>query len=156
MYKRLYRSPTDKIIGGVCGGLGEYLSVDPVFVRLLAVILLLFSHGFGFVAYVISWIIIPRRDPEVAVGYDRPMGEKPVSGWRLYLPGLILIAIGLLLLARDFWYWFDWDVFWPVFLIIAGLYLVLRRGKYQEQAGEELNSADIHNGPKTENGGSQV
>lgn len=73
MQKKLYRSPTDKILGGICGGLGEYLNVDPVFVRVITVVFMLFSHGFGFVAYAIAWIIIPRRDPEVAVGFDRPV-----------------------------------------------------------------------------------
>ncbi len=58
--KRLYRSANDKILGGVCGGIAEYLGVDPVIIRLLWVIGTL-AWGTGIIAYVIAWIIIPRN-----------------------------------------------------------------------------------------------
>lgn len=57
--KRLYRSSTDKIFLGVCGGIGEYLDVDPTIIRLLAVIL--GFTGSGFVAYLVAAIIMPER-----------------------------------------------------------------------------------------------
>jgi phage shock protein C len=60
MNKKLYLSDTNKKIGGVCGGLGEYLGIDPTLVR-LALILLFFLGGTGLLAYLIAWIIIPRR-----------------------------------------------------------------------------------------------
>jgi phage shock protein C len=56
--KRLYRSRKDKILGGVCGGMGKYFQVDPVFCRLLWV-LALFLGGAGILVYIIAWIIIP-------------------------------------------------------------------------------------------------
>jgi phage shock protein C len=56
--KRLYRSKTDKIIGGVCGGMGEYFQIDPVIIRIIWVILI-FGMGFGLLAYLIAWLIIP-------------------------------------------------------------------------------------------------
>lgn len=58
--RRLYRSGNDKILGGVCGGIAAYLGVDPVLVRLLWVIGTL-AWGFGLLAYIIAWIIIPRN-----------------------------------------------------------------------------------------------
>jgi phage shock protein C len=58
--KRLYRSGRDKILGGVCGGIAEYLGVDPVLIRLLWIIGTL-AWGAGIVAYIIAWIIIPRN-----------------------------------------------------------------------------------------------
>jgi len=58
--KRLYRSGNDKILGGVCGGIGEYMGVDPVLVRLLWVVFA-FAFGGGILAYIIAWIIIPRN-----------------------------------------------------------------------------------------------
>ena len=59
-HKRLYRSGKDKVLGGVCAGLAEYLNVDPVLVRLLwAGIVLL--HGTGIPLYILAWIIIPRN-----------------------------------------------------------------------------------------------
>ncbi len=59
--KRLYRSGRDKVLGGVCGGIAEYLNVDPVLIRLLWVVGTIISMGVGIVLYVIAWIIIPRN-----------------------------------------------------------------------------------------------
>ena len=59
--KRLYRSKSNKVIAGVCGGIGEYFNVDPVIVRLLWVLLVL-GYGFGILAYLIAWLIIPLKN----------------------------------------------------------------------------------------------
>lgn len=59
--KRLTRSRTNRMIGGVCGGIGEYLDVDPTIVRLLWVVLTLLSVGAGIIAYLIAWLIIPQE-----------------------------------------------------------------------------------------------
>ena len=56
-YKRLHRSSTNKVIAGVCGGIGEYFNIDPVIVRILAIVI----PGFGWVAYLICAIIIPAE-----------------------------------------------------------------------------------------------
>ncbi|MBN1631166.1 MAG: PspC domain-containing protein [Thermoleophilia bacterium] len=61
MQKRLHRSRTDKMIGGVCGGLGEYFGIDPTIVRVVWVAITLFG-GAGILAYLILWIIMPQ-DP---------------------------------------------------------------------------------------------
>ena len=58
--KRLYKSNTNKVIGGVCGGLGEYFGIDPVIFRIIAV-LLIFAHGAGLLIYLIAWICMPKR-----------------------------------------------------------------------------------------------
>ena len=58
--KRLYRSRNDRILGGVCSGLAHYFEIDPVITRLLWV-LLTFAMGFGILAYLIAWIIIPEE-----------------------------------------------------------------------------------------------
>jgi phage shock protein C len=58
--KRLYRSGREKILGGVCGGISEYLGIDPVIVRILFVLAAL-AWGFGIVLYIILWIIMPRN-----------------------------------------------------------------------------------------------
>jgi phage shock protein PspC (stress-responsive transcriptional regulator) len=59
--KRLYRSSKDRILGGVCGGIGEYLGIDPVVIRLVWIIFTLLSLGIGIIAYLIAWFIIPRN-----------------------------------------------------------------------------------------------
>lgn len=58
MSKRLYRSSQDKHLGGVCGGLAEYLEIDPSLVR-IGCILLLFVAGTGVLAYLVAWLVIP-------------------------------------------------------------------------------------------------
>jgi phage shock protein C len=61
MIKRLFRSKKNKVIGGVCGGIAEYLDADPVLIRLLWVIASL-AWGAGIFAYLIAWIIMPEKD----------------------------------------------------------------------------------------------
>ena len=58
MTKRLYRSEKDKIVAGVCGGIAEYLNIDPIIVRVLF-LLAIISEGFGLMLYIILWIVIP-------------------------------------------------------------------------------------------------
>lgn len=55
--KRLYRSRRNRIIAGVCGGIGEYFNIDPVLIRILAVVI----PGFGWFAYLVCAIIIPQE-----------------------------------------------------------------------------------------------
>lgn len=58
--KRLYRSGTNKKICGVCGGIGEYLDIDPTLVRLLWVLFCCLG-GSGIIAYIICAIIMPQE-----------------------------------------------------------------------------------------------
>ncbi|HYA22085.1 MAG TPA: PspC domain-containing protein [Thermoproteota archaeon] len=58
MEKRLFRSRRDRILGGVCGGLGNYLGVDPTWIRLAWALTALF-YGTGILFYLLAWIIIP-------------------------------------------------------------------------------------------------
>ena len=62
--KRLYRSRKDKILAGICGGVGKYLDIDPIIIRLIFIVLLL-TVGSGILIYLIAWIIIPL-EPEDA------------------------------------------------------------------------------------------
>ncbi len=66
MENRLYRSRTDQMVAGVCGGLGRYLRIDPVIVRIFF-LLLLFTSGIGFPLYLVMWIVIPYEG-EAAAG----------------------------------------------------------------------------------------
>ena len=59
--KKLYLSNTDRKIGGVCGGLGEYFEKDPTLFRILFILVALTSFGMGIIAYLLIWIIIPRK-----------------------------------------------------------------------------------------------
>jgi len=57
--KRLYRDPDNKVIGGVCGGIGAYFHIDPVIIRVIFLIAFL-GFGFGIIIYIILWIVIPE------------------------------------------------------------------------------------------------
>ena len=61
MDKKLYRSRKIKMLCGVCGGLGEYLGIDPTVVRLLVVLLSLSSVGMGVIIYFVAAFIIPEE-----------------------------------------------------------------------------------------------
>lgn len=61
MDKKLYRSRKNKMLCGVCGGLGEYLGIDPTVVRLLVVLLSLSSVGMGVIIYFVAAFIIPEE-----------------------------------------------------------------------------------------------
>jgi phage shock protein PspC (stress-responsive transcriptional regulator) len=131
------------IIGGVCGGIAEYFGLDPTLVRIITV-LLMFLPGVGILTYVIGWIIIPKRP----LGEEPPRREYPLSSWNRYLPGLILIGLGVILLMRQYYFWFDWGDFWPVALILAGLGLILfrrRRDVHSEAPGIDAQRVNGNN-----------
>ena len=60
MQKRFYLSATDKKIGGVCGGIAEYLNVDSLLVR-IAFVILLWLGGIGVCAYLLLWLLAPKH-----------------------------------------------------------------------------------------------
>ncbi len=68
--KKLYRSSKNKILGGVCAGLGEYFDVDPTVIRLLWVVIFLMG-GSGILIYIIFWIVLPEEDTVKEVKNDK-------------------------------------------------------------------------------------
>jgi len=79
---RLYRDSGDKMIGGVCSGIANYLGIDPAIVRILFAIISFGGFGLGFLAYIILWIVLPPRDLEGFSGkrlYRNP-DDKIISG----------------------------------------------------------------------------
>ena len=62
--KRLYRSKKEQMLGGICGGLAEYIEVDPSIIRLIWVVLIVFSWGLFILVYIAAWIIIPESPEE--------------------------------------------------------------------------------------------
>jgi len=140
--KRLYRSRKNRVIAGVCGGVAEYLNVDPVLVRLIAV-LFLFVGGGSLIAYILGIIIIPNEpqtvsnasgtSPEQNVPPAETAAKPGQAGGLVF--GLILIALGMIFLLRhipffnQFYWWFwdmGWHFFWPSILILLGLLLIIK------------------------------
>ncbi|MCL5094114.1 MAG: PspC domain-containing protein [Patescibacteria group bacterium] len=61
MKKKLYRSKTNRVFFGICGGMGEYFGIDPVIVRVIFVILAVITGGLWIIAYIIMIFIIPEK-----------------------------------------------------------------------------------------------
>lgn len=127
--KRLYRSTSDKYIAGVCGGLAEYFAVDPALFR-IAMIILVFFHGIGLLAYLLLWIAVRKRPEGLAVAGSVATPPRQHSYfWSRIVPGSILIGLGLLFLIDLNWYWLDLERLveraWPIVFIGLGLLLMV-------------------------------
>ena len=125
--KKLERSRESCVIGGVCGGLGEYFNIDPVIFR-IAVVVLALTKGIGVIAYVIAWIAVPRR-AEGAIADTTP----PKSHLVKFLPGIALILIGIVFLLEDFFYWFCWSHLWPLIVIVVGAVMIFAAVQKREE-----------------------
>ena len=138
MEKRLYRSVNDRMLGGVCGGLGDYLGIDPTFIRIFF-FLIFFGGGAGFWIYLLLWILIPEVDSEVTKDFGdrmRSIGDDFAQAVSRPHPKSGLIIGGGLILIGIFWFleqlniswlwWWDFDVLWPLLLVIAGVVLLYR------------------------------
>lgn len=66
--KKLYKSRSNKILCGVCGGVGEYIGLDPVLVRIIF-LLLCFAVGGGLILYIIAAIIMPKEPDDMGANY---------------------------------------------------------------------------------------
>jgi len=139
-YRRLYRSRRDRVIGGVCGGLADYLNVDVTIIRIIWLLAVLFGGG-GLVAYLIAWIIVPGEP-----GTFLPSGEDDAadaaSRQTARTFGIILIVIALLWIAYRFGFHFFAPIPWtwvlPVLLIVLGVAILLRPGI--QRAAESADS----------------
>lgn len=127
--KKLYRSNEDKIIWGVCGGLGEYFQIDSVIIRILF-ILMLFAGGTGFFLYIILAIMMPSSSKKTDVVEDR---KEDNSKFRAFL-GILLALIGLnIMLSSIFNFnifsFINWKIILSLFLILIGLKIIFENEK---------------------------
>ena len=148
--RKLYRSRSDRILFGVCGGLGNHFSIEPALVR-LAFILLCLANGIGFVLYIILRLLL-REEPGEPVEIDR---EESVRGFvnglgkktkelveeiktdqhwfrePKNLAGTVLVLIGAILLIKQIFpfifNWADWNLIWGIIILIVGFFLILRK-----------------------------
>lgn len=121
--RRLRRSRSDRIIAGVCGGLGRYLGIDPVLIRIAFVVLALAGGG-GVLLYIVGWVLIPEERPGESPGEARPSSAEAL---RLILGGA-LIAVGVIaLLGVSFPHL--WKYFWPLALIAIGLAVLIQASR---------------------------
>lgn len=155
MKNRLYRSETNRTIAGVCGGLGEFLSVDPLFVRIFFVLWAVLGGSSGVFVYFVLWVLIPNQSAlstgetfssnELGARF-RQMGTelgaivRQPSQQLITYAGVGLIGWGLMQLLRYFgipWlnFRFEWlntnfNIYlWPLVLIIAGALILIRASR---------------------------
>ena len=119
----------DRKLGGVAGGLAEYFDIDPTLVRVMWIVALFVPPvglGAAVVAYVVMWFVMP--EPEG----DAP--PRPASGGggpdASLLLGIVIVALGLMLLLRQTWFWapfWGWagfNLFWPAILVLLGAFII--------------------------------
>ena len=150
--ERLHRSASDRVIFGVCGGIAEYLDVDPTLVR-AAFVVLAAASGIGVVLYLTLAVFMPRtgwqdlsqsrqieenlremwdRTQELARRARAALHGPPGEGARsrqAATMGWILVSLGVILFLANtgaFW-WIDWRYLVPAALVAAGGVLLLRR-----------------------------
>jgi phage shock protein C len=153
MQNRIFRLRQGAMIAGVCAGLGLYLRIDPTLVRIFFILLAFAGNGIGALIYLLLWIILPLEDQKRDVTFSdtvqnssqeiaehaRQMGQELRDMVRQPDPragvviGAALILIGAFYLLQNLnlpWLnWFNFDVLWPVLLIIGGIALLLRRAR---------------------------
>ena len=119
--KRIYRSSSEKVFGGVCGGIADYFGLDPVIVRIIWVVAVLIG-GTGVLAYLIALLIV-ASDKDGTKHLDSYNVNKPAIGY-------IFIGLGVLMLIKMYWdpaiiHWIPSFNLWsPIGLISIGLILI--------------------------------
>ena len=143
MANRLYRSKSDRVLGGVCAGLGSFLRIDPVFIRIFFIVWTVLGE-FAVLIYFLLWVIVPSdssTDADESFQINdlgarfHQMGQEIAEVTRqpnselIIFAGVGLIAWGVYYLVRrliplDFGAYSQY--LWPAMLIIAGLFVIIR------------------------------
>lgn len=119
----LHRTADDRMIAGVCGGMGRFFAVDPLWFR-LGFLLLMLAGGTGVILYMAAWLVMP---PEGA----SPRGAADVGRQGRLIAGVALVGIGVLLTLGTWVPRFD-ELVGPVLLVAAGAGLLIA-GRRREQ-----------------------
>lgn len=145
MERRFLRKANDKVFGGVCSGLAEYINVDKSLIRIITLIAIIASGVIpGLLLYFLCVIIVPydtqtqagggpytnnydnsRYSQENSYGPGDDYREPREPGNSRVVFGVILVAIGVFLFARMFFGWLDWRYIFAGLLVFGGLYMLL-------------------------------
>lgn len=154
MNRRLYRSRTDSVLGGVAGGVADYLDLDPSIVRIVWAVLAIVTGGILFVLYIVMWIVVPEGAPAApaapvtsaapwtdaeqtgeAAHAERDAASAPAGapverrsgggGEAGVVIGLVLILVGAWFLLREYIPGLDPDLLWPIALVVIGVGLLV-------------------------------
>lgn len=149
MSRHLERSATNRVISGVCGGVAEYLAIDPTLVRIFFVICTVLTAFVFILVYIALLILMPlpgerplvdewfgtrtAGDPAVAVGTDpavtHPVAVNGDADRRRNTIGYALIAIGAVFLLSNVgvFRFVQWQYVWPLALVALGVLLLIQR-----------------------------
>lgn len=175
--RRLFRASNDKVLGGVCAGLANYLKLDPAIVRLLFV-LICFTWGAGFLLYIILWIVLPTkslttsarkrlyRNPDDRVIAGVASGIAAYFHIDVWIPRLIFalpLIVGILtsIFQNIWWHVFRWSghIFFDgfgggLFIAYIVLWIVLPEAttasEKLEMRGEKIDLESIKNTVKSD------
>lgn len=149
MQSRLIRSRSDRMLGGVCGGLAAYLRIDATIIRLLFVLMALGS-GAGVFIYLVLWFVLPAEgatgstnlNASIRAGAEEMAERARTLGADLRSPdsganrrGLMVVGAGLILVGAIVFLnnlnipWLAWlkvDLLWPLVLVAAGVLVIVR------------------------------
>jgi phage shock protein C len=134
MTGRLVRTQNDRMIGGVCGGLGRYLNLDSTLVR-LAFVLFTLAGGAGVLIYLILLIVMPLDNAaSTAVNYTpADDGERQRRTSILVGGGLILVGLCYFLGHIPGLAWLSLGNLWPLLLIAVGVWIIVNFYSNQER-----------------------
>lgn len=137
--KRLYRSTADRMVGGVAGGVADYLAIDPSIVRVVWAALAIFTNGAFLLLYIVMWIVVPEgassaAGAPAADGEGASAGEP--AGWNPSIHprrkgdagivvGLLMMGLGAWFLVREFIPALNLDRLWPVGLVALGVVMIV-------------------------------
>ena len=150
MAQKLYRSETDRIVAGLCGGLGEFFDIDSTIIRIIFIILTIWG-GVGLILYIIGVLVVPRNPQEefsgritgrknhqefsqkieeVASEVRENIMQRNRSGLKgEQFLGIIILVAGGILLVQEIFPKYGFHLFWPVLLILFGLLILFSGGR---------------------------
>ena len=154
MKSRLERSNTNRVIGGVCGGIAEYLAVDPTLVRVVFVVTAFVTAGLGVLAYIVLLVLMPQPGqpapftkasppadttapmdagatttmPAAVTPVDPAVHQAEAERRRMAF-GYLLIAVGVAFLLSNagVFRFVQWQFLWPLVLIGIGILFLVQR-----------------------------
>lgn len=136
-HRRFVRSMTDRVFGGVGGGIGAYVGLNPLWVRLLFVILVPVTMGYALLLYLLLWLVMPAETLDdlppltpVKPGEATPPAAPPRGssiGQVTLGVAVMLIGVVFLAFASGVLPVLPGDLFWPVAALTIGAALIWRQ-----------------------------
>jgi len=158
--RRLYRSQTNKVIAGVCGGLGEYFNIDVTVIRLVWILLTLLG-GTGVIAYILAYFIIPAK--QNVPNETTPLQNHDFTAVRIF--GILFVGAGVVILLDNLeilsfyrWWHISWEFVFPGLLILTGIYFLSKRENIStsQQAQEPSITAEASSQDQTQTAASSL